>query len=123
VPGQAVTFCVGFARQGFTHQAYIYDEHLAVPDAETFVIESRIDDVRLGSGLWYVNVGIGAPEIFRRADIPYFSVDSAWYHLLSGRLQFRVLSVTPFDAGGCFYQLPANLVVTPTSDIPVSKVG
>jgi hypothetical protein len=120
VPDQAVTFCVGFARQGFTHQAYIYDANLAIPEVGEFVIDSVLDEVRLGSGLWYVNVGIGAAGIFLRDEIPYFSVDSGWYHLLSGRLQFRVLSVTKFDAGGCFYAIPAQIAAVPAlpSDPP-----
>jgi hypothetical protein len=122
VPESAVTFFVGFARQGFTHQAYIYSERLPIPDHGEFVIEGRLDEVRLGSGLWYVNVGIGAPEIFRRADIPYFSVDSSYYHLLSGRLQFRVSSVSAFDAGGCFYAMPAELVVRPVANTPIAEV-
>jgi lipopolysaccharide transport system ATP-binding protein len=111
-PGQAITFCVGFARQGFAHQAYVYEPHLPIPHSEVFVIESRIDEVRLGSGVWYVNVAIGAPDNFARGEIPYFSVDSNWHHLFSGRLQFRVLSKTKFDAGGCFYQMPARVVAT-----------
>ena len=122
VPEGAVTFFVGFARQGFTHQAYIYSERLPIPDDLEFVIEGRLNEVRLGSGLWYVNVGIGAPEIFKRPDIPYFSVDPSYYHLLSGRLQFRVSSVSAFDAGGCFYEMPAELVARPAANMPVAEV-
>jgi lipopolysaccharide transport system ATP-binding protein len=123
VPGQAITFCVGFARQGFTHQAYVYEPHLPIPQSEEFVIESRLDEVRLGSGIWYVNVAIGAPDIFSRDEIPYFSVDSAWYHLLSGRLQFRVMSKTKFDSGGCFYQMPARVIATSVAEEVVSQAS
>jgi lipopolysaccharide transport system ATP-binding protein len=122
-PGQAITFCIGFARQGFAHQAYVYEPHLPIPQSEAFVIESRLDEVRLGSGIWYVNVGIGAPDIFDRSEIPYFSVDAAWHHLLSGRLQFRVLSRTKFDAGGCFYQMPARVIATQVAEEVVSQAS
>ncbi len=123
VPESAVTFFVGFARQGFTHQAYIYSERLAIPEKGDFVIDGSLAELRLGSGLWYVNVGIGAPEIFRRTDIPYFSVDRSYYHLLSGRLQFHVGSLTGFDAGGCFYAMPADLVVRPISEAVGSEMS
>lgn len=112
VPGDAVTFCVGFARQGFPYQAYIYDAHLAVPSAAEFVIESRVDELRLGSGVWYVNLGIGAPDIFDRSPVPYFAIDAAWYHLMTSRLEFRVLSVTSFD-GSSFFSMPARIQVMP----------
>jgi homopolymeric O-antigen transport system ATP-binding protein len=117
LPESEITFCIGFARETFTYQAYVYQEDLPIPPSGEFVIESTLDDVRLGSGLWYVNVGIGAARIFRRTTIPYFTVDSAWYHLITSRVQFRVLSVTKFDAGGCFYQMPARIAVKPTTSV------
>jgi hypothetical protein len=120
VPDQAVTLCVGFARQGFTHQAYIYRSHLTVPESGAFVIENRLQEVRLGSGLWYINVGIGAADIFKQSELQYFSMDPSWYHLLSGRLEFRVLSLTKFDANGCFYEIPAEVEVQ--SSVPASEV-
>jgi lipopolysaccharide transport system ATP-binding protein len=111
LPRLAVTFCVGFARQGFPYQAYIYDSHLVVPASDEFVIESQLDELRLGSGLWYVNLGIGEPDLFSRSENPYFAVDAAWYHLMTSRLEFRVLSLTSFD-GNCFYSMPARIVAT-----------
>jgi lipopolysaccharide transport system ATP-binding protein len=114
IPALAVTFCVGFARQGFPYQSYIYDAHLTVPAAEEFVIESRVDDLRLGSGTWYVNLGIGAPDLFDRSPMPYFAIDAAWYHLMTNRLEFRVLSVSSFD-GNSFYSMPARIVTVPIS--------
>ena len=112
-PHAAVTFCVGFARQGSAYQGYIYDSHVQIPDAEEFVIDSRIDELRLGSGVWYVNLGIGAAGLFDRSALPYFSVDSAWYHLMAARLQLQVLSAGKFDANGCFVLLPADIVAAP----------
>lgn len=117
----AVTFFVGFARQGFTHQAYIYDERLRIPTSAEFTIDSRLDEVRLGSGIWFVNVGLGAPEIFRREEVPHFSIDEAYYHLSSSRIEFRVLSVTRFDSGGCFYAMPAAIVATESNQPPRSS--
>jgi hypothetical protein len=75
------------------------------------VIESQLDELRLGSGLWYVNLGIGEPDLFSRSENPYFAVDAAWYHLMTSRLEFRVLSLTSFD-GNCFYSMPARIVAT-----------
>src|SRR5262249_32945570 len=92
VPDGVVTFVVGFARQGFTYQAYIFEGHLPVPDGGSFVIDSHIDAVRLGGGTWYINAGIGAAGSFDRAEIPYFATDPSWYHVVSRRLEFRVLS-------------------------------
>jgi lipopolysaccharide transport system ATP-binding protein len=109
----AVTFCIAFARQGSAYQLYIYDPHLAIPGTDEFVIDSHVDDVRLGSGVWYVNLGIGAAEMFKRTTLPYFSLDSDWYHLMGARLQFQVLSATQFDANGCFYWMPAAIAVEP----------
>jgi lipopolysaccharide transport system ATP-binding protein len=111
VPDSAVTFFVGFARQGSAYQLYIYDPHLQIPDSGTFIIESSLDEVRLGAGTWYVNVGVGAADMFKRTSLPYFSVDSAYYHLLAARLQLQVLSATQFDAHGCFFAIPAKIAV------------
>jgi lipopolysaccharide transport system ATP-binding protein len=122
VPGLAVTFCVGFARQGFPYQAFIYDAHLAVPATEAFVIESRLEDIRLGSGVWYVNLGIGGADIFDRSPVPYFAIDAAWYHLMTSRLEFRVLSITSFD-GSCFVAMPARIQVTPLEQKEMSPAS
>ena len=111
VPESAVSFHIGFARQGVAYQAYVYNARLSVPAAAEFTIESRIDEMRLGAGVWFVHVGLGTPDMFNRAETPYFTTDAAWYHLLTDRLQLRVLSVTKFDAGGCFYRIPADITV------------
>jgi homopolymeric O-antigen transport system ATP-binding protein len=111
VPGGVVTFVVGFARQGFTYQAYIFEGHLAIPDGGPFVIDSRIDTVQLGGGTWYINAGIGKAGLFERADIPYFATDPWWYHVVSGRREFRVLAATKLDAQS-FYVMPASVVVS-----------
>jgi hypothetical protein len=113
VPNGVVTFVVGFARQGFTYQAYIFDGHLPIPDVGSFVIVSRIDAVHLGGGTWYINAGIGAAGLFDRSEIPYFATDPWWYHVVSRRLEFRVLPATKLDAQS-FYVMPASVVVSPS---------
>ena len=55
----------------------------------------------------------GAAGLFDRSALPYFSVDSAWYHLMAARLQLQVLSAGKFDANGCFVLLPADIVAAP----------
>jgi hypothetical protein len=119
VPGQKVTFVIGFARQGFSYQAYVFDGALPVPDRESFVIDSHIDEVQLGGGVWYVNVGIGAAGLFQRDDIPYFATDPSWYHMVSGRLEFRVLPATKLDAQS-FSIIPANISTRAASEVAVS---
>jgi len=113
VPDGVVTFFVGFARQGFTYQAFIFEGHLPIPDGESFVIDSRIDAVHLGGGTWYINAGIGAAGLFDRSEIPYFATDPCWYHVVSRRLEFRVQSATKLDAQS-FYVMPASVVVSPS---------
>jgi homopolymeric O-antigen transport system ATP-binding protein len=112
VPESAVTFCVGFARQGSPYQSYIYEPHLGLPSAGEFVIESRLPKVRFGSGTWYVHAGVGMAGMFERETVPFFSLDSAWYHLVQERLLLSVLSISHFDAGGCFVALTPEIVVT-----------
>jgi lipopolysaccharide transport system ATP-binding protein len=111
VPELAVTFCVGFARQGSPYQSYIYEPQLQVPDTPEFVIESRVPNVRFGSGTWYIHAGVGMARMFERETVPFFSLDSAWYHLAPERLQLSVRSVSHFDAGGCFVALSPDISV------------
>jgi hypothetical protein len=75
----------------------------------------HIDSVRLGSGQWYVNVGIGEPNLFEKPTVHYFTLNANWYHLAAGRIEFRVESATKFDAAGCFATHPASIVVTPSA--------
>jgi ABC-type polysaccharide/polyol phosphate transport system ATPase subunit len=111
IPDGAVSFHVGFAKPGVANQAYVYNGALRVPPAHDFVIDSRIDHVRLGSGPWFIHAGLGMPNLIERDDAPYFTADSAWYHLLTKRLQLRVLSTSKFDANGMFCAIPASVTV------------
>src|SRR5437764_790916 len=64
-----------------------------------------------GSGTWYVHAGLGVADMFDRQSTPYFSIDAMWYHLLTDRLELRVLSKSQFDANGLFVVVPARISV------------
>jgi len=106
-----VTFVVGFARQSSPYSVYIHDPALELPDASDCVIDVKIDAIRLGSGQWYINVGIGEANLFEKPAVKYFTVNANWYHLAAGRIEFKVASATKFDAAGCFATHPATIVV------------
>jgi lipopolysaccharide transport system ATP-binding protein len=106
-----VTLVLGFARHGSPYSAYVSDDRLSLGDAEHSVIEVTIDTVKLGSGQWYVNLGIGEPGLFHRATLKYFTLDPSWYHLLAARIELQVVSSGPLDASGCFVVLPAHVSV------------
>jgi ABC-type polysaccharide/polyol phosphate transport system ATPase subunit len=108
---RAITFVLGFARQGSPYNAYVYDPSLPLTSSDSSAIDVAFDRLNLGSGQWYVNVGIGQPRLFDRPDIRYFTVDSGWYHLLAERLDFRVATISSFDASGCFAVHPATVSV------------
>jgi len=71
---------------------------MRLPDGDDCVIDVRFDPLTLGSGLWYVNVGIGEPGIYERPHIDYFATDRSWHHLLAGRFELRVLSQSHLDS-------------------------
>ena len=110
-----ITFVVGFARQGSPYSVYIHDAAMELPSADECTVDVQIDSVRLGSGQWYVNVGIGEPNLFEKPAVHYFTLNANWYHLAAGRIEFRVESATKFDAAGCFATHPASIVVTPSA--------
>jgi Wzt C-terminal domain len=93
-----VTFVVVFWRQGSSCLAVTHRSSLLLPDADQCVIQVTLDPVRLGSGLWYVNVGIGAPGLYEQPTIVYFATDASWHHLLAGRFELRVVSISHVDA-------------------------
>ena len=90
VPGNAVTFVVGFARQGSPYAAHVYEPALQVPDARKFVVDATINPVRLGSGHWLVTLGIGQRNMFARDVVRYFTIDDGWYHYVGARLQIHI---------------------------------
>ncbi len=72
----------------------------------------RIDSLLLGSGQWYVNMGVGEVGLYERDQINYFTIDTAWYHMLAARLELRVTSATKVDTYGCFFIHPARVTVS-----------
>jgi ABC-type polysaccharide/polyol phosphate transport system ATPase subunit len=117
VPCGALSFVIGFARQGSPYAADIYENELEVPAEPEFTISVEIDSVRLGSGGWMVNLGVGEANMFRREAAKYFTVDPAWYHYLAARLQLQVLSASQLDAAGCFVVHPARIRACATETI------
>jgi lipopolysaccharide transport system ATP-binding protein len=107
-----VTFFLGFARHESPYSAYVYQPHISLPATEECVIDIRIDSVLLGSGRWYVNMGVGELGLYERDVINYFTIDRAWYHMLAARLELRVTSATKVDTLGCFFIHPAGVTVS-----------
>ena len=107
-----VTFFLGFARHESPYSAYVYEPRISLPAADEGVIEVRIDSLLLGSGQWYVNMGVGEVGLYDRALINYFTIDAAWYHMLAARLELRVTSATKVDTYGCFFIHPAEVTVS-----------
>ncbi|MEP7309705.1 MAG: ABC transporter ATP-binding protein [Acidobacteriota bacterium] len=112
LPDRAVTFFLGFARHESPYSAYVYEPCISLPAAEECVIEVRLDSLLLGSGQWYVNMGVGEVGLYERAVINYFTIDAAWYHMLAARLELRVTSATKVDTYGCFFIHPAEVTVS-----------
>jgi lipopolysaccharide transport system ATP-binding protein len=106
-----VTFFLGFARHESPYSGYVYQPRLSLPQAEECVIEVRLDALLLGSGQWYVNLGVGEVGLYDREVINYFTIDHAWYHMLAARLELRVTSATKVDTYGCFFIHPAGVTV------------
>jgi homopolymeric O-antigen transport system ATP-binding protein len=112
LPSREVTFFLGFARHESPYSAYVYEPRISLPPTEECVIQVCIDSLLLGSGLWYVNMGVGALGLYDREIINYFTIDGAWYHMLAARLELRVTSATKVDTFGCFFIHPAGVTVS-----------
>jgi hypothetical protein len=57
-------------------------------------------------------MGIGELGLYERANLDYFTIDTAWHHMLAERLELRVTSATKVDSLGCFFIHPAAVTVT-----------
>jgi Wzt-like putative exopolysaccharide export protein len=112
IPTRDVTFFLGFARHESPYSSYVYEPRVSLPATDECVIEVRIDSVLLGSGRWYVNMGVGELGLYDRDVINYFTIDRAWYHMLAARLELRVTSATKVDTFGCFFIHPAGVTVS-----------
>ena len=115
LPSRDVTFFLGFARHESPYSAYVYQPRVSLPTTEECVIDVRIDSVLLGSGRWYVNMGVGELGLYDRDVINYYTIDGAWYHMLAARLELRVTSATKVDTFGCFFIHPAAVTVSPVA--------
>jgi hypothetical protein len=118
---------LAFARHESPYSAYVYQPCVPLPPGDSCTIDVRLGAVQLGSGKWYVSLGFGELGLYERAEIDYFTIDSAWYHMLAARFELRVTSETSVDTLGCFFTHPANVVVlaeaplaTAASDAPHS---
>jgi lipopolysaccharide transport system ATP-binding protein len=112
LPNREVTFFLGFARHESPYSSYVYEPRVSLPPTEECVIDVRLDSVLLGSGRWYVNMGVGELGLYERDVINYFTIDGAWYHMLAARLELRVTSATKVDTLGCFFIHPAGVTVS-----------
>src|SRR5262249_14923479 len=53
------TFVLGFARHESPYSAYVYEPQIVLPSGVDASIEVCLDKVLLGSGQWYVSLGVG----------------------------------------------------------------
>jgi ABC-type polysaccharide/polyol phosphate transport system ATPase subunit len=114
-------FILAFARHGSPYSAYVYEPRLSLPSEAECTIEVRLDPVLLGSGQWYVSLGVGEYGLYDRQSIDYFTVDSAWYHMLAARLELRVTSATSVDTFGCFFIHPSSVAVVASNPVLVGE--
>jgi ABC-type polysaccharide/polyol phosphate transport system ATPase subunit len=114
------TFVLAFSRQGSAFLGIVYEPTLQVPDAPESVIDVVLDPVLLGSGTWFLNVGIGERGLYDRPILHYFATDSSWYHLLTARIELEVVSVSGLDMSGCFMVHPATVTTSAVHDHLVS---
>jgi lipopolysaccharide transport system ATP-binding protein len=124
VAGRQITFVLGLTRQNTPYAVNIVDHHLHLPAIENeCVLDVQLRAVQLGSGTWYLRVGIGEAGVFERAVIKHFALDDRWYHLFREGAQLDVLSVNHLDASGTFVVHPATFVVRPVvEDTTASQI-
>jgi len=109
-----VTFVSGFTRLNTPYGVNIVNHHLDIPEnVDEYALEVRLASVQLGSGTWYVRVGLAEAGLFERDTIKYFAVDPSWHHHLRHGIQLEVQSATHLDASGCFMVHPATFEVVP----------
>ena len=97
-----VSFVLAFTRHGTSYAVNIVEHHLALPDAASVVVDVSLPAVRLGSGKWFLRVGIGEADMFRRGTLNYFALDARWYHLMREGIALEVTSLDQLDSAGCF---------------------
>jgi lipopolysaccharide transport system ATP-binding protein len=118
-----VTFILAFARHESPYSAYVYEPCISLPPKKAYVVDVQIQRVLLGSGQWYVNLGIGELGLYEREAVDYFTIDRAWYHMLASRLELRVNSSTKVDTFGCFFTHPATVAIRRGNDVASGSPG
>jgi len=114
-----VMLVLALARHESPYSAIIYEPRLTLPAGDDCTIDVRLDPVQLGSGPWYVSIGIGEVGLYDRDVINYFTLNGAWYHMLAARLDLRVVSASKVDTFGCFFIHPASVAVVAGAKPPV----
>ena len=100
--GRSVSFVLAFTRHGTSYAVNVVEHHLPLPDLPSAVVDVTLPAVRLGSGKWFLRVGIGEADMFRRSTLDYFAVDARWYHLMREGIALEVRSADQLDRAGCF---------------------
>jgi hypothetical protein len=101
-PDGAVTLVLAFTRHGTSFAVNVVEHHLRLPLSAKSVVDVALPAVRLGSGKWFLRVGVGQADMFKTGGLGYFATDEHWYHLTRDGLGFDVTSVDQLDSSGCF---------------------
>jgi ABC-type polysaccharide/polyol phosphate transport system ATPase subunit len=120
LPLRQITFVLGITRQNTPYAVNVVNHHLDLPaHGDECLLDVRLASVQLGSGTWYVRVGLAEAGLFERPTISYFAVDAGWYHLMREGIELEVLSIGHLDASGCFMVHPATFAVQPVEESPL----
>jgi len=122
IPDNAVTIGIGFAKQGSPYIGVVADHAVPLPqDEHEFTVDVMIESVWLGSGPWFVALGVGEVNLYKRKTMSYFTVDEAWYHFWATRMQLQVLSSSHLDATGVFVVHPATIRVIAPEHVEATR--
>jgi lipopolysaccharide transport system ATP-binding protein len=97
-----VSFVLAFTRHGTAFAVNVVDHRLTLPPGPNAVVDVKLPAVRLGSGQWFLRVGIGEADMFRHGTLGYFAVSDRWYHLMREGIPVEVQSRDQLDSAGCF---------------------
>jgi len=109
--GREVTFLMAFTRHGTSFAVNVVEHQLRLPRSSSAVVDVTLPAVRLGSGTWFLRLGVGEAGVFKRGTLGYFAVDERWYHMTREGLQFEVRSADRLDSAGCFMVHEAHFSV------------
>jgi hypothetical protein len=91
-----------FTRHGTSFAVNVVEHYLALPASSRAIVDVTLPAVRLGSGKWFLRVGLGRAGMFKTGTLGYFATDEHWYHLTREGIAFDVTSVDQLDSSGCF---------------------